>query len=270
MPAEMISDPPMMNSINMELDEEEESFHNAADSFSTGEPDDDDNPSPAEPNPSGVHHADPSMGLEESQRDLQEFQQLGNFPVDGGERDDVKQLEERPAAAETKVDKSSSETVSRKVDVVAVDGKEIVRNIKQHLSDDPSSLTGSVNVKKARRSSRRSNAKKASPIPTQQCNTITDVCKRRVYSREEMVSMRFFGVVQQKRLWREIYNGLGTAAAEYANLVDHARSPKHATRNYNTNNAPTVGILGEYVARSYILYISHAWITLYISGLYTV
>ncbi|XP_030520868.1 uncharacterized protein LOC115734288 [Rhodamnia argentea] len=80
------------------------------------------------------------------------------------------------------------------------------------------------------------------------CRTEGDGTKRR-YSREEMEALRFVNISEQRKLWREIYNGLGPVAREYANLA----SSKHraqSTLSYHCQRqtlgrAQDPGILGE-------------------------
>lgn len=72
-----------------------------------------------------------------------------------------------------------------------------------------------------------------------------------MYSREEMEALKFFNVVQQRKLWRDVYTGLGPAVMnEYDNLA----SSKHQkptlkssdTRTCFLSESAAPGILGEY------------------------
>ncbi|KAI3407345.1 uncharacterized protein J3R85_021080, partial [Psidium guajava] len=84
--------------------------------------------------------------------------------------------------------------------------------------------------------------------PVDACQTEGDGTKRR-YSREEMEALRSVNVSEQRKFWREIYNGLGSVAREYANLA----SSKHraqSTLSYHCQRqslgrAQDPGILGE-------------------------
>ncbi|KAK4778507.1 hypothetical protein SAY86_006035 [Trapa natans] len=57
-----------------------------------------------------------------------------------------------------------------------------------------------------------------------------------VYSREEMEALRFVGVAEQKKLWKEIYNALGPAVAkEYMSL---SGSKHHQQQGKSSSESP--------------------------------
>lgn len=71
-----------------------------------------------------------------------------------------------------------------------------------------------------------------------------------MYSREEMEALRFVGVAEQRKLWREIYNGLGPVVArEYMSLTGSKHQQKgklvsEASQPVKRSHGP--GILGEH------------------------
>lgn len=72
-----------------------------------------------------------------------------------------------------------------------------------------------------------------------------------MYSREEMEALKFFNVVQQRKLWRNVYTGLGPAVMnEYDNLAcsKHQKPTLKSsdTRTCFLSESAAPGILGEY------------------------
>ncbi|KAL9431690.1 hypothetical protein AB3S75_026815 [Citrus x aurantiifolia] len=55
-----------------------------------------------------------------------------------------------------------------------------------------------------------------------------------MYSREEMEAVKFFNIVQQRKLWRDVYTGLGpTVMKEYDNLVS-SKHQKPVRKSFDT------------------------------------
>ncbi|XP_030470339.1 uncharacterized protein LOC115688604 [Syzygium oleosum] len=84
--------------------------------------------------------------------------------------------------------------------------------------------------------------------PMDACQTKGDGTERR-YSREEMEALRFVNISEQRKFWREIYNGLGPVAREYANLAS-SKHQAQSTLSYHCQRpslgrAQDPGILGE-------------------------
>ncbi|XP_010057067.2 uncharacterized protein LOC104444959 [Eucalyptus grandis] len=84
--------------------------------------------------------------------------------------------------------------------------------------------------------------------PIDACRTKGDGTKRR-YSREEMEALRFVNISEQRKFWREIYNGLGPVAREYANLASSKHqaqsSLSYHCQRQSLGRAQDPGILGE-------------------------
>ncbi|KAF3952922.1 hypothetical protein CMV_021576 [Castanea mollissima] len=56
---------------------------------------------------------------------------------------------------------------------------------------------------------------------------------KKVYSRKEMEALRFANIAEQRKIWKEIYNGLGAVVArEYEDLA----SSKHVRLNFDPRN----------------------------------
>ncbi|PKI74164.1 uncharacterized protein LOC116213100 [Punica granatum] len=73
---------------------------------------------------------------------------------------------------------------------------------------------------------------------------------KRMYSSEEMEALRFVGVVEQRKLWREIYNGLGSVVAKEYSSLTAQKSQQQQGKSISEASNPLRrshgrGILGE-------------------------
>ncbi|KAJ6289836.1 hypothetical protein OIU78_025705, partial [Salix suchowensis] len=64
------------------------------------------------------------------------------------------------------------------------------------------------------------------------CETDRDQ-KKRKYSREEMEALRFANIAEQRKLWRDIYTGLGDDAVKGYKDLASSKHHKNASLNFN-------------------------------------
>lgn len=125
-------------------------------------------------------------------------------------------------------------------------GPRIVNGKKNHSKED-------VEGKNAKRTRRKGKGKKTESEKVEgsaQVDWRSGDGTKTMYSREEMEALRFVGVAEQRKLWREIYSGLGPSVArEYMSLVgskhqQQGKSSSEASKTLRRSHGP--GILGEF------------------------
>lgn len=118
-----------------------------------------------------------------------------------------------------------------------------------------------VDGKKAKRSRRKGKDTKMVSVSARllQDNNDSGLNNREeakiMYSREEMEALKFFNVVKQQKLWRDVYTGLGPAVMnEYDNLVS-SKHQKPIVKSFDPrmcflSKSAAPGILGVGAARA--------------------